>query len=212
MLPLGDARAADVDAHLPTVSGMNQFRERTTVVHVHLQGILKLVRWQIGQVQRIQLLGKRAVRHFRHHERSRLCLELLQQVHNFSQRDLVGHGNTAVATVCFQNSLYTVKLTVLLLAFQQVEHSFYQVVDVQQLQLSAAVIDGEGLVIGNRPAEGADGTVVLGAAMSHQIHETVDGNLCSGLLSILEEQLLARLLAPAVLAVAETTSQRRLNG
>ena len=124
----------------------------------------------------------------------------------------MGHGNTAVVTVCFQNSLYTIKLTVLLLAFQQVEHSFYQVVDVQQLQLSAAVIDGEGLVIGNRPAEGADSTVVLGAAVSHQVHKTVDGNLSPSLLSILEEQLLARLFAPTILAVAETTSQGGLNG
>ena len=190
---------------------MNQFRERTTVVHVHLQGILELVRRQIGQVQGIQLLSKGAVWHLGHHKRTRLCLELLQQVYNLAQRDLVGHVNTAVATVCFQNSLYTVKLTVLLLAFQQVEHSFYQVVDVQQLQLSAAVIDGEGLVIGNRPAEGADGTVVLGAAVSHQVDKAVDGHLCPGLLSILEEQLLARLFAPTILAVAETTSQGGLN-
>ena len=130
VLPLGDARAADVDAHLPTVSGMNQFRERTTVVHVHLQGILKLVRRQIGQVQGVQLLSKGAVRHFRHHERSRLCLELLQQVYNLAQRNLVGHGNTAVATVCFQNGFHTVKFTVLLLAFQQIKHTFYQIVNV----------------------------------------------------------------------------------
>ena len=212
VLPLGNARTADVDAHLSAVSGVYQLGERATVVHVHLQGILKLVRGQIGQVQGIQLLGKAAVRHLGHHEGRGLCLELLQKIHDFAQRDLVGHWNTAVATVCFQNSLYTVKLTVLLLAFQQVEHSFYQVVDVQQLQLSAAVIDGEGFVIGNCPAEGANGTVVLWAAVSHQVHETVDRNFSPGLLSILEEQLLTSLLAAAVLAVAETTSQGGLNG
>lgn len=44
VLPLGDARAADVDAHLPAVGGMHQFREGTTVVHVHLQSILNC-RW-----------------------------------------------------------------------------------------------------------------------------------------------------------------------
>ena len=124
----------------------------------------------------------------------------------------MGHGNAAVTPVCFQNRLHAVKLAVLFLAFQQVKHSFDQVVNIQQFQLGAAVVDGEGFIIGNRPAEGADSAVVLGAAMTHQVHETVDGNLCSGLLSILEEQLLPRLLAPAVLAVAEATSQRRLNG
>ena len=179
---------------------MYQLGKGTTVVHVHLQGILELVCGQIGQVQGVQFFCKRAIRHFRHHERSRLCLELLQKIHDFAQRDLVGHGDAAVTTICLQNSLHTIKLTVLLLTFQQVKHSLYQIVDVQQF------------VIGNRPAEGADGTVVLGAAVSHQVHETVDSYLCSGLLSILEEQLLASLLAAAVLAVAEATSQRGLNG
>ena len=212
VLSLGDARTTDVDAHLTAVGSVYQFRKGATVVHVHLQGILKLIRRQIGQVQGIQLLGKAAVRHLGHHERSRLCLELLQQVHDLSQRNLVGHGDAAVATVCFQNSLYTVKFTVLFLALQQVKHSFYEIVNVQQFQLGAAVVDGKGLVIGDCPAEGADSTVVLGAAVSHQVHKTVDGHLCPGLLSILEEQLLASLLAASVLAVAETTSQRGLNG
>ena len=99
----------------------------------------------------------------------------------------MGHWNTAVATVCLQNSLYTVKFTVLLLALQQVKHPFYQVIDVQQLKLGAAVVDGKWLIIGNRPAEGADSTVVLGAAVSHQVDKTVNRNLCPGLLSILEE-------------------------
>ena len=114
-------------------------------------------------------------------------LELLQQIHDFAQRDLVSHRNTAVATISLQNSLHTVKFTVLLLAFQQVKHSLYQIVDVQQFQLGTTVVDGKGLIISNRPAEGADGAVVLGAAVPHQVDKTVDSNLCSGLLSILEE-------------------------
>ena len=117
-VPLGDSGTADVDAHLPTVSGMNQFRERTTVVHVHLQGILELVRRQVGQVQGIQLLSKGTVWHLGHHEGRGLRLELLQQIHDFAQRDLVSHRNAAVATFCFQNSLHTVKFTVLFLALQ----------------------------------------------------------------------------------------------
>ena len=207
VLPLGDARTADVDAHLSTVGGMHQFSEGATVVHVHFEGVLKFVRRQIGQVQGVQLLGKRAIRHFRHHKCSGLCLELLQQVNDFAQCDLVGHRNTTIAAIFFQDSLHTVKLTVLFFAFQQVEHPFYQVIDVQQFQLGTAVVDSEWLVIGDCPAEGTDGTVVLGAAVSHQVHETVNRNLSPSLLSILEEQFLASLLAAAILAVAEATSQ-----
>ena len=201
----GKCKAEPVDVVFPVLHGL--YGEDGTV-----QGILELVRGQIGQVQGIQLLGKAAVRHLGHHERSRLCLELLQQVYNLAQRNLVGHGNTAVATVCFQNSLHTVKFTVLLLAFQQVKHSLYQIVDVQQFQLGTAVVDSEWLVIGDCPAEGTDGTVVLRAAVSHQVHETVNRNLSPNLLSILEEQLLASLLAAAVLAVAEASSHGSLNG
>ena len=55
VLPLGDSRTADVDRHLTAISGVHQFRERATVVHVHFEGVLKFVRRQIGQVQGIQL-------------------------------------------------------------------------------------------------------------------------------------------------------------
>lgn len=37
VLAFGDAGLADVDAHLATVQGVNQFSEATTVIHVHLQ-------------------------------------------------------------------------------------------------------------------------------------------------------------------------------
>ena len=77
------------------------------------------------------------------------------------------HGDAAVTAIRFENRFHTIEIAVLLLAFQQVKHPFYQVIDVQQLQLGATVVDSEGFVIGNRPAEGTDGTVVLGAAVSH---------------------------------------------
>ena len=166
---------------------MNQLCEGAAIVHVHLQGILKLLRGQVGQIQGIQLLCKGSIRHLRHHEGGGLCLELLQQIHNLPQRDLVGHGNTAVATVCFQNSLHTVKFTALLLALQQVKHSLYQIVDVQQFQFGATVVDGERLIVGNCPAEGGNGTVVLGTAMAHQVREAVDRHLRAGLLGIIKE-------------------------
>ena len=99
----------------------------------------------------------------------------------------------------------------LLPALQQVEHALHQIVDVQQLQLCAAVVDGKRLVIGHRPAERADGAVVVGAAVPHQIGEAVDRRLDAGLSGVVEEQLLAGLLAAAVLAGAEAPRQRGLN-
>ena len=140
VLPLGDARAADVDAHLSAVSSVYQLRERATVVHVHLQSVLKFIDGKIGQVQRIQLLGKGTVRHFRHHQSDGLRLELLQQIYDLAQRDLVGHRDSAVAAVCIQNRLYTVKFTVLLLAFQQIKHSFYKIIDIKHFQFCASII------------------------------------------------------------------------
>ena len=61
VLPFGDTRAADVDAHLPTVGGMNQLGEGATVIHIHLESVLKPVRGQIAQVQGVQFLGEAAV-------------------------------------------------------------------------------------------------------------------------------------------------------
>ena len=48
--------------------------------------------------------------------------------------------------------------------------------------------------------------------MSHQVHKAVDGNLCAGFLGVVEEQLLARLFAPTILAVAKAPSQSGLDG
>lgn len=150
MLPLRDPRSADVDAHLPAIGGVYQLRKGTAVIHIHLEGILELVRWQVGQIQRIKLLGKRSFRHFRHHERRRLLLKLLQQIHNLTQRDLMSHRHTAIAAILFQDSLHTIKFTVLLLAFQQIKHTFYEVVNVEQFQLRAAVVNCERFIVGHR--------------------------------------------------------------
>ena len=48
--------------------------------------------------------------------------------------------------------------------------------------------------------------------MAHQVHKAVNRYLCPSFLSILEEQLLASLLAAAILAVAEAACQGGLNG
>ena len=64
----GDTWVTDVNGHLSAIFRVNQFRKRTAVIYIHLQGVLELLRGQIGQVQRVQLFGKRAIRHFGHHK------------------------------------------------------------------------------------------------------------------------------------------------
>ena len=212
VLALGDAGAADVDGHLAAVGGVDELGKGAPVVRVHFQGILELVGGQVGQVQGIQLLCKGAIGHLGHHEGGRLRLELLQQVHDLAQGDLVGHGDAAVASVGLQDGLYALELTVLLFAFQQVEHALHQVVDVQQFQFGAAVVDGERFIVGHGPTEGGDGAIVLGAAVAHEVDETVDGHFSPGLLGVGEKELLPCLLAAAILAVAEASGKGCLDG
>ena len=212
VLALGDAGTADVNGYLSAVGGVQQLRKGAAVVRVHLQGVLEPVSGEIGQVQGIELFGKGAFRHFRHHEGGRLPLEFLQQVHDLAQCDLVGGGHAAIAAIRPQDRLHTVELAVRLPALQQVKHTLHQIVDVQQLQLSAAVVDGKRLVVGHRPAERADGAVVVGATVAHQVGEAVDRHLGAALFGIREEQFLASLLTAAILTAAEAPGQRGLNG
>lgn len=124
----------------------------------------------------------------------------------------MGDGDIAVATVFYGDGIQTVVLTVRFPAFQQVEHPLDEVVDVEQLQFRGAVVDHEGLVVRHRPAEGRYGRVVLGAAVTHEVREAVDCHLHAVLFAILEEQLLARQLALAVVALTIPPDERRLNG
>ena len=212
VLPLGDARPTDIDGHLPAVLRVHQLREAAAVVHVHLQRVLELVCRKIGQVQREQFLGERAFRHLRHQECSWLGFELLQQIDDFAQRDLVGGGHVAVASVFCGDGIEAVVLTVLFLTFQQVEHALDEVVDVEQLQLRGAVVDREGLVVRHRPAEGGHGRIVLRAAVTHEVREAVDCHFHSVLFAILEEQLFPRQFRFAIVALTIPPDERRLNG
>ena len=100
----------------------------------------------------------------------------------------------------------------LLLPLQQVEQTLHQIVDVEQLQLGGAVVDGVRLIVGHRPAEGGNGAVVVGAAVAHEVGEAVDVHRRARFPAVSEEQLLPRQLRAAIFAVAEAPGQRRLNG
>ena len=73
------------------------------------------------------------------------------------------------------------------------------------------VIDRERLIVGNRPAEGADRAIVLRTAVPHQIRKAINRHPCAGLLRVVKEQLFAYFLTSPILAVAEAPRKRRLN-
>ena len=70
----------------------------------------------------------------------------------------------------------------------------------------------EFLIIGHRPAEGADSAVILRSGVPHQVWETVNRYLCSGFLGIGEKQFLSGFLRSSVLRVSKTSGQCGLDG
>ena len=112
MLSLRDSRLTDIDGDLSAILRMHKSRKRTTRIHVHFQRIRELVLRQIGQIQAEKFLCKRFIRHLRHYKCLRLCLELLQQIHNFAERHLMRHRYTAILPLRIQKRLYTVKRTI----------------------------------------------------------------------------------------------------
>lgn len=100
-----------------------------------------------------------------------------------------------------------------LLTLQGVDHLFYKVIDVEQFKFYTWVVDRDGEVIGDVIAEsGYGGIVVWAAPFAVEIGEAIDQNLGSRLLSILQEQIFACLLAATIFAIAETASQGGLLG
>ena len=127
VLPLGDSRTADVDAHLPAVGGMHQFRERAAVVHVHLQGILELVRRQIGQVQGIQLLSKGTVWHLGHYLHIKKPYCVVEGIASKTQQ--IERKENSEKTILYTGTLHQ-KFGVMNLvnAFSQIEDPDYRLV------------------------------------------------------------------------------------
>ena len=120
-------------------------------------------------------------------------------------------GHVAVAAIFRGNGIEPVVLAVRFPALQQVEHALDEVVDVEQFQLRGAVVDRERLVVRHRPAEGRYRAVVLRPAVPHEVREAVDRHLHAVLLAVAEEQLLARQLGSAVVALTVAPDERRLN-
>ena len=211
VLALGDAGLGDVDGDLAGIQGMHELGEGAAVIDIHLQREGHLLLGEIAQVGRIQLLCKAPVRNLRNHQRLGLVREGMQQVHDLAQGRLVRRRHIAVAAVLHREHAQPVELAAVLLPAQAGDHLVHQVVDIQQLQLHRRVIDRIRQVIGNRVAERRDGAVVVGPApFAEEVREAVHQHFGACVLAVLEEQILPRLLAAAVLGVPETARQRSL--
>ena len=233
MLTLGDTRLRDVDAHLSAVEGVDEFGERTTLVNIHLQIEDSFFFGQVAQEGAIETLGKGVGRNLGNHQGLGHIGKLMEQGHDFTKRSFVSDRAIAVAPYFSEhrfhrlnrffiiratcgitihgNDFQAIKLAMVLLALQGVDHLFYKVIDVKKLKFYTWVVDRDGEVIGDVVAEGSYGTIIIGTApFAIEVGETIDQDFGSRLLSILQKQVLTCLLAATVLAITETACQGRL--
>ena len=211
VLALGDAGLADVDAHLAGIEGMDKLSEGTAGVDVHPKREGRLLIGQIAQICTEQLLGEGICRNFRNHQCFGLLCEGFEQIDNLSEGSLMRCRNVAILAVGFRKDFQAVEFAAVLLVLEGGEHFIYEVVDVQELELDRRVVDRVGKVIGKSVAEGCNGRIIIRPApFAEEVRETIYQNLCSGLGSILEEEVLPCFLAASVLGVTEAAGERCL--
>ena len=97
-------------------------------------------------------------------------------------------------------------------ALERGHHLGHKVVDIEQFHVHVRVVHLDGQVVGDIVAERGHRAVVVGAApLAEQVRETVNQYAYAVLLAVFKEKFLTRLLAAAVLAVAEPARERRLD-
>ncbi len=212
VLALGDAGLGDVDAHLARIQGMHQLGEGAAVVHVHLEREGGLLVRQVAEVGAVEFLGKAAGRDLGDHQGLGLFGEALQEFDYLAQSDVMGNGAVAVAALrslgFARDDGEAIKLAMMLFALEGGKHLVHEVIDIEQLQLYAGVVDGIGQVVGKGVAEGGHGTVVVGAApLAKEVGKTVNEHPRSGLFAILQEEVFAGFLASAILAIAKAAGE-----
>ena len=97
-------------------------------------------------------------------------------------------------------------------ALQSVQQLGHQVVDIDQLQLRGRIVDLNGQIVCNVVAEGGHDAVIVGTApLAEQVGQPVDQHLGTGLLPVVEKQLLPCQLGLAVFAACVTPLQACLH-
>lgn len=213
VLALGDSWPGDVDAHLAAIRSMHQLGEGAAGVGVHLQVEGGLVLGQVAQIGGEQALGQAACGNFGNRQRLRQGGEAVEHIDYLAQGGLEGHRHVAVAAVLAADGFDALELAVVLAALQGENHLVDQVVDVEQFELDGGVVDPDGQPVGDVVAEGGHGGVVVGPApLAEEVRETVDQNSGAGLAGIVEEELLAGLLALAVGVAGVAADEGGLDG
>ena len=100
MLSFGDTGLGDVDAHLSTVEGVDQFGERSTWIYIHFQIEDSFFFGQVAQEGAIETLGKGVGRNLGNRQGLGHIGKLMEQVHDFAEGRLVGNGAIAVLSIC----------------------------------------------------------------------------------------------------------------
>lgn len=174
VLSLGDARLADVDAHLSAVGQMHQLSEGTSLVHVHLHWISNFLFRKIREIRGIQLLREASLRYLRNHQGLGLFGKTVQQIHNLAQLHMMSHGTIAILAFFQGKHAQTIKVAAMLLALQGVHHLRHQVVNIEQLQFHTRVIDGDRQVIGDVVTESGYRTIIIRSApLAEKVREAI---------------------------------------
>ena len=151
-----------------------KFRKGPARVAVHLEIESNLIRRQIGQVHGIQLLLEGSRRDLRHDQGRRLVVELVQALHDVSQRRFVGHCRAAIFAVrgiarrqsvvshSVDHFAHARVLAAMLPAFERVEHLLHKVVDEEHLEHHARIVHRDRQVVRDVVAEGAHRRIVVG--------------------------------------------------
>ena len=216
VLALGDAGLGDVDAHLSAVGTVEEFGERAAGIDVHGHVVDGFLFGQITEVRGHEFVPQAAFGLLHHVEAVGVgCCAgaVVDDVHDVAEGGPVGHGDVAVAAVGGGNGFDAVKLAVVFFAREGGDHFVHEVVDIEQFHLHRAVVDLNGLVVGDVVAEGGDGAVVVGAApLAEEVGEAIDQDFGAGLLAIGKHQVFAGFLALAIFAGAEAAGQSGLDG
>ena len=211
VVALGDAGLRDVDGDLAALRRAQELGERAAVIHVRLEAVGEVPRLVVGQERAPELLGEGALRQVGHGKRLAAVAEAPEQVDDLAQGLHVGLGD--VAEVLPLDALEALVAAAVLLPQQGAQHLVDEVVDVEELQLHAGVVDGVGAAVGDGVAERGDGGVVARAApLAVEVGEAVDEHGGARALGVLAEQALPRELRLAVDGALEAAREARLRG
>ena len=211
VVALGDAGPRDVDGDLAALRRAQELGERSARVRVGSEVVGEVPRLVIGKERAPELLGEGALRKVGHRQGLAAVAEAAEQVHDLAEGLDVSFRDEAepVALHAFE----TLVAAAVLLAKQGAQQLVDEVVDVEELQLHAGVVDGVGAAVGDGVAEGRHGGVVARAApLAVEVGEAVDEHRGAGPLGVLPEQALPRQLGLAVDRALEAARQARLRG